>query len=170
MPKMLAQANRKLVWVPAGGIDDVHAPTVAELTAVGVIDLSCLVTKADYNLGPTGDTEINDPALCAEGDSSLPGNTQYEAAMNFFRNTVSADDDGWTTFTGKGIDGFLVERIGAPKSYTIAFVALDKVRVFGSITGSPQMLPVPTDGGFEKFRQVFHVQSELVDERAVVAA
>jgi hypothetical protein len=171
MPKMLAQANRKLAWVPSGGIINVSAPKVTtELGAGGVLDLSCLVTKNNYALGPTGDNAISDPALCAFGDSQVPGITSYEAAMDFFRWTTVPEDKGWTTFTIKGMDGFLVERISTLKSYATAWTIGDKVRVFGVLTATPMMLAPGTDGGFEKFRQVFMVQSELVDERAVVAS
>lgn len=168
MPKMLAQANRKLLWVPDGGIDVFSAPTVAELTDAGVLDLSCLVTKANYSLGATGDESINDPALCAEGNSTVPGNTNYEAGMDFFRWTTTIEDEAWNTFTDKGIAGILVERIG--KKYDLPIVATDQVKVLGAITGTPRDLVPDSNGGFEKFRQEFFVQSEQVDLRAVVAA
>lgn len=169
MPRMLAQANRKLVWVPAGGIADPSAPTVTELNDPGVVDLSCLVTRSDYSLGATGDEDVSDPALCASGNDSAPGYTNYEAGMNFFRYLPATEDKGWTTFTGKGLEGSLVERKGAIKSYLDDFAAADKVRVFGAITGTPQDLSPPDNGGYEKFRQMFFVQSESTDERAVVA-
>lgn len=168
MPKMLAQANRTLLWVPDGGIADVSAPTVAELTDSGVLDLSCLVTKANFALGASGDESINDPAYCAEGNSSVPGNTNYEAGMDFFRWTTGGEDEAWDTFTDKGITGFLVERIG--KAYDASIVATDPVKVVGAITGTPRDLVPDASGGFEKFRQEFFIQSELVDLRAVVAA
>ena len=167
MPKMLNQDNRLLLWVPEGGILNVSAPTVAELTAPGVLDLSCLVTLANYALGATGDESINDPALCAPGDSPVPGATSYEAAMDFFRWTTTLEDVAWSTFTGKGITGFLVERKGKP--HTTAVAAANEVKVLGAITGTPRDL-APSTRGFEKFHQDFMVQSELVDERAVVAA
>jgi hypothetical protein len=171
MPKTLAQANRKLVWVPSGGILNVSAPKVtSELGAGGVLDISCLVTKNNYSLGPTGDNAISDPALCAFGDSQVPGITSYQATMDFFRWSDVPSDKGWTTFTIKGIDGFLVERIGALKTYATAFAVGDKVRTFGVLTSTPMMLDPDPGGGFEKFRQVFMVQAELVDERAVVAS
>lgn len=168
MTKMIAEAKRRLVWVPDGGIEDVSAPTVAELTAPGVLLLSCLVTKANYNLGATGDESINDPAACAKGNSTVPGNTNYEAGFDFFRWTTTLEDEAWTTFQTKGMAGYLVERIG--KDYDVEFAAADPVKVYGSITGTPRDLVPDASGGFEKFRQDFFVQSELVEERAEVAA
>lgn len=168
MPKMLSDGDDKLLWVPAGGIDDISAPKVSELTATGVLDISCLVTKANFALGSTGDEMINDPALCAKGSSPAPGSTNYEAAMDFFRYTTLSEDEAWETFTGKNIEGYLVHRIGKPSDVAIA--AGDKVRVFFVITTTPQQLVPEANGGFRKFREVFLPQSELVDERALVAA
>lgn len=167
---MLADGNRRLVWVPDGGIANISAPTVTELTATGVLDMSCLVTANNYSLGPTGSEAISEPALCAQGNSTAPGRTNYEAAMNFFRFTVDSEDEAWTTFTGKGLSGFLVQRIGASGSASTAFAAADKVEVYGVITDEPQMQAPPANGGYELFRQVFMVQGEQVDLRAVVAA
>ncbi|WP_109507357.1 hypothetical protein [Nocardioides speluncae] len=167
MPKMLADANEKLVWVPDGGLANDLVPTPAELNAGTVLDMSCLVTKANYALGATGDESINDPALCASGNSSAPGNTNYEAGMDFFRWTIVAEDDAWTTFTQKGIAGTLVRRIGLP--YTTAFAAGQEVGVYGALTGTPFLLVPDANGGFRKFRQNFFIQSELVDERVTLA-
>lgn len=167
MPKMLSDGNHKLTWVPDGGIANVAAPTVAELSAGGVLELSCLVTANDFALGPTGDNEINDPALCSESNSTAPGRTNYEGAMNFFRWIPAGEDDAWNTFTGKGIAGYLVHRIG--KHHTASYAATDEVQVFGVITGTPSPVAPAADGGYEKFRQMFHVQGEEVDLRAAVA-
>lgn len=168
--KMLTDANRRLIFVPS--IVNYHAPTVAELTGVGVLELSCNVTAANYALGSTGDDSINDPAACASSNSTVPGRTNYEAAFDMFRWKDTADDKAWTTFTAKGIEGYLVERIGqiadGEKAHEIAFAALDEVRVFQVLTGTPQVLS-PSGAGYEKFKVNFSVQDE-VDERAVVAA
>ena len=167
MAKMLAQANIKLVWVPANGIADIHSPTVGELTAPEVVDLSCAVTRANYALGASGDESITDPALCAEGNTTVPGNTNYEAGGDFFRYTTEPEDVAWKLFTDKGIEGYLVERRG--KKFDMPFVAADEVKVMQVLTGTPRDLPVPDNGGYMKFRQDFFPQ-EQVDLRAVVVA
>jgi hypothetical protein len=168
--KMLTDANRRLIFVP--DLANYHSPTVAELTGVGVLELSCNVTAANYALGSTGDDAINDPAACASSNSTVPGRTNYEAAFDMFRWKDAADDKAWTTFTGKGIEGYLVERIGqiadGEKAHEVPFAAADEVRVFHVLTGTPQVLS-PSGAGYEKFKVNFSVQDN-VDERAVVAA
>lgn len=169
MPKMLNDANTKLAFAPT--IADYHAPTVAELTGDGVLDLSCAITAADFTLGATGNDDVNDPALCTSTNSSVPGRDNYEAAMNYFRYTEEAEDKAWSTFTKKGIHGFLVRRIGqgedGKKPFESPFKAGDEVQVYEVISGIPQILS-PSDAGYEKFKVQWYVQDN-VDERAIVA-
>lgn len=168
MPKMLSEENWKLLWVPDGGIADLLNPTVDELTDAAVVDFSCLVTKANFSLGPTGDESLSDPALCAKGNSQAPGNTNYEAAMDFFRWTTTPEDDAWTTFTDKGIGGFWVTRVG--KLYSLPIIATDVVNIYGVITGTPRNLAPDAAGGFQKFHLDCFVQGEQVEERIIVDA
>lgn len=164
MPKMLSDARRKLAWVPI--IEDPSAPTVAELNAG--IDISCLVTANNFQLGATGENAIDDPALCAEGNDQAPGRVTYAAAMDFFRWTTAPEDVAWTTFQDSGEAGFLVMRIG--EDYRTDWTVADEVQVYEALTGKPMILTPDASGGFEKFRQNFYVQSSGTDERAVVAA
>ncbi len=166
MPKMLSDARRKLVWAPTLAVPS--TPVLAELAGGSVLELSCLVTANNFQLGATGENAIDDPALCAEGNDQAPGRVTYGAAMDFFRWTTPAEDTAWTTFQTSGQSGFLVMRIG--KDYRNPFVASDEVQVYEAITGRPMILTPDAGGGFEKFRQNFYVQSGGTDERAVVAA
>lgn len=161
---MLSDARRKLVYVPT--LANPSAPTAVALNGVGVLDISCLVTAADFTLGASGEDSVNDPALCAAGNDSSPGRVNYEGGMNFFRWTTPEEDKAWALFTDSGIGGYLVQRIG--KDYQEPFAADDEVQVYEVITGKPMIL-APSGGGFEKFRVMFYVQSSGTDERAVVA-
>lgn len=168
--KMLTDANRKLVYVPT--LADYHAPKVSELAGENILDLSCLITLDGYQLGATGNAEINDPALCASSNTSAPGLPTYEAMTNFFRWKDTADDKAWTTFTDSGIGGYLVERIGqiedGEKAHEVPFKAGDEVRVFEVLSGTPRVLS-PQTASYEKFGLQWYPQ-EQIDERAVVAA
>jgi len=165
VPRMLADAQRRLVYVPV--IANSSAPTVAELEATGTLLLSCLVTAADFSLGASGEDSVSEPALCATGNDSTPGRVTYEAGMNFYRWTTAEEDKAWATFTEKGVGGFLVQRMG--QAFDEPFAAADEVQVYQVITGTP-MIQSPVAGGAEKFRQMFYVQSAGTDERAIVAA
>lgn len=168
--KMLTDANRRLVFVPE--LEDYHAPKVSELTGEGVVELSCNITAADFVLGAVDDDAISDPALCASSNSTVPGRSNYEAAMNFFRWKEVTDDIPWTTFTAKGLSGYLVQRIGqiaeGEKAHEVPFAAEDEVQVYQVTSGTPQILS-PADAGYEKFKIKWSTQDKI-DERAIVAA
>lgn len=164
--KMLTDANRKLVFVPS--LVNFRKPTATELN--GGMELSCMVTAANYNLGATGDDSITDPALCSSSNSSTPGRTNYEAGMDMFRWKDKADDLPWDTFRAKGLHGYLVQRIGqlddGERAQDVDFRDTDEVQVYEVLTNTPKILS-PSGAGYEKFRQDFSVQDN-VDERAVV--
>lgn len=167
--KMLTDANRRLVFVP--DLEDYHAPKVSELSGAGVVELSCNVTADAFSLGAVDDDEITDPALCASSNSTTPGRANYEANTNLFRWKETEDDVAWTTFTGKGLGGYLVQRIGqiedGEKAHEVEFKADDEVQVYQVISGTPKIMS-PSDAGYEKFGVKWSVQDQ-VDERAVVA-
>ena len=162
---MLADGNVKLAWVPT--IANVSAPKVAtELTATGALDISCLVTAANYSLGNGEDASIDEPALCSTNASTAPGRTSYSASMQFFRWDTDAEDKAWDVFSGKNIPGYLVQRVGKP--YTTPFAVGDELQVYQVVTGTPNLLS-PEANSHIKFAMTFHVQ-ERVDERAVAVA
>ena len=165
MARMLADGKDKLLWVPEGGIANLAAPTVTELTAAGVIDISCAVSKANFSLGPTGTADITDTPLCSEAEVVSPGIIQYGGEMDFYRYTTTLEDIAWTTFTDRGIPGFLVHR-ASDKDSADAIAATDEVGVYEALTGI--QVPQAPDGGYRKFRQRFYIQRG--EPRAVVAA
>lgn len=168
-PKMLNTANRRLDWVPT--IADPKSPTATELNAG--VNLTCLVTVADYQFGITGNEQITDPAVCDDIAAGVPGIATVEAAMNFFRFKETADDLGWTTFTGKGLSGYLVERIGqvadGERPEEVPYVAADEVQILKAITNDPQNLS-PATAGYEKFRIVFAPQRHWPRVKVAAAA
>lgn len=156
-PKMLNTANRKLAWVPT--IEDPSNPKASEVNAG--VEMSCLVTAADYQFGITGNEQITDAALCDDIESGVPGRATVEANMNLFRFKDTLDDIGWTTFTGKGLSGYLVERIGqieeGERPEEVDFKADDEVQILKAITNDPMVLS-PATAGYEKFGQSFAPQ------------
>lgn len=165
-PKMLNTANRRLDWVPT--IADINSPTAAELNAG--VNLTCRVTVANYQFGITGTNIITDPTPCDTIEAGAPGMDTFEAGFDMFRFKDTADDLAWTTFTGKDLPGFLVERIAqAPEGVNpedAPYKAADEVSVMQGLTLSP-VPQSPSTAGYEKFRQGFAPQA--FNARAVVA-
>lgn len=166
-PKMLNMKNRSLWWVPT--IANKKSPLVSEISAG--VQLTCLVTIANYQFGITGTNIITDPSPCDGIEAGAPGMDTLEAGFDMFRFKDGVEDIAWTTFTDKGIGGYLVERIGQvedgedPSEVPIAVG--DEVAVMEVLTLSPRPLS-PATAGYEKFHQGFAPQS--FEPRAVVAA
>lgn len=156
-PKMLNTANRSLWWVPE--LADPKNPKASEIEAGQ--NITCLVTAADYAFGITGNEQIVDPSVCDDIEAGVPGRATVEAAMNFFRFKNTVDDVAWTTFTGKGLQGYLVERIGqvedGERPEEVPATVGDEVQVLKALTNDPQNLS-PSTAGYEKFRMVFSPQ------------
>ncbi|TLK56317.1 hypothetical protein [Glutamicibacter sp. V16R2B1] len=165
-PKMLNTANRRLDWVPT--IADITKPTPEELNAG--VNLTCRVTVANYQFGVTGTNIITDPSPCDTIEAGAPGMDTFEAGFDMFRFKEEADDVAWTTFTRKGLPGYLVERIGqveeGQKAEDAPYKAGDEVAVMEGLTLSPRPMSLD-NAGYEKFRQEFAPQSFA--PRAVVA-
>lgn len=165
-PKMLNTANRRLDWVPT--IADYKNPTAAELNAG--VQLTCHVTTANYSFGVTGTNIVVDQSLCDDIEAGAPGIDTVEAAFDMFRYKGTADDVAWTTFTDKGLPGFLVERIGQIEDgedpSDVPYAAADEVSVMQVLTLTPRPLS-PSTVGYEKFGMSFAPQA--FKARAVVA-
>lgn len=166
MAKMLADGHDLLLWIPEGGVENLAAPTVAELTAETVINLSCLVSKDGFNFGPSGEGEVNDAPLCAVGAFTSPGNITYNDDMNFYRYTTPVEDVPWETFDGQNIPGVLAHRNTLLSAAPVA--AAQEFAMHEVVTGIQRFIAANADGGWRKFGQKFYPQN--VVDRAVVAA
>lgn len=166
MTKMLSDGYDQLLWIPEGGLANLAAPTVGELTDEAVINLSCLVSKDGFNFGATGSTEVNDPPLCATGQFTAPGMAQYNDDMNFYRFTETLEDVPWSTFDGANIPGILAYRVGHLSD--VAPAVGHEYEIHEVVTDVQRFIAASGDGGWKKFGQKFHPQA--VEPRAVVVA
>ena len=158
MPRSLAIGAVKLTVLTVAPA----APGVLSLATdlTGGKDLSDNILKSSYTLGATGADKVNEPSLAATTNSSVPGMSNYNADMEFFRyldtmgKSAPLEDIPFTLFTGKGIRVWLVERKG-PQSSTALAVA-DVVDIYEVLTDDPR--PPKDYASYLKFGQMFHVQ------------
>lgn len=168
MPKTLAEGRRKLTFLSTRPLD-LAAITVTELTAG--VDLSLHALNTGYQLGPTGSDTVNEKAIADKGNATVFGASNYAGNITFFRYldpqgaSEAGEDVAWETFVGKGVHGYLVERIG--KDGTVDWAASDEYAVYEVMTDDPQ--PPQEMTGYVKFTQPFGVGGE-VELRGVVAA
>lgn len=114
-----ADGNLKVLWVPA--IDNTEAPTVAELTATGVVDLSCLITADGFNRA-VNETAINDQRLCHTQDGEAPGRSSetLDLTYAFDPQSTSVTDNAAYVTLKQGTKGHVVARYGMPWDEEIA--------------------------------------------------
>lgn len=108
--KYPADGHTMVLLVPADpGIDDVHAPELAELTDPAVIDISCDIMSGGLNLG-VGSGVIDGASICSANVSQSTGRTTVSPTLSFWRY-LAPDDTAWEV-AEKGDQYWLVVRSG----------------------------------------------------------
>ncbi len=170
MPRSLAIGAVKLTVLTVKPTVTGALSLATDLAAANAKDVSDNILKSSYTLGATGADKVNEPSLAAVTNSSVPGMSNYNGDMEFFRyldptgKSVPAEDVPFTLFTGKGIRVWLVERKG-PQS-TAALAIADVVDVYEVLTDDPR--PPKDYASYLKFGQLFHIQN--VWNRVAIAA
>jgi hypothetical protein len=140
MPRIVDLGITKYLWVPTGGISSVTAPTVAELTAGTVKDITTFVVTTTAVQSSASDT-TNEKAISDTSNVVVPTIGNYEGNLVLFRDFTSgaptSSVDLLATFSAAGIVGYIVRRVG--KTYSTAIVATDVVDVFKFMTDNPQI-------------------------------
>ena len=158
MPRSLAIGAVKVGFLATDPAD----PSAIKLTELSAgKDLSDNILKSGYNLGATGADKVSEPSLKSKSNATVPGASNYAGDITFFRyldadgKSVPAEDIPYVTFTGKGVHGWFVERVGPDSS--AAWAVGDIVNVYEVIADDPQ--PPKDYTGYQKFVQPFHVQN-----------
>lgn len=84
-----SKGNIRLYWVPAGGINDVNAPTVLELTSG--VKLSEAISWQDYDLGNDASEDIDNSTIMDIGISNMRGAAQFGGTLTFYRPEDPSD-------------------------------------------------------------------------------
>lgn len=116
-----------------------NAPTVEELKKGKIV--SCQVAKQDFQLGATGDAEINEQAMCAVGEGKAPGQTSYDGGLTVFRYLTpeglpdAESEIAWNLLRQKGTTLYLVKRVGV--EHDKPFAVGQEISIYEVITGTP---------------------------------
>lgn len=158
MPRSLAIGAVKVGFLAVAPTD----PTAIKLTELTAgKDFSDNILKSGYNLGATGADKVSEPSLKSKSNATVPGASNYAGDVTFFRyldatgKSLPAEDLPYVTFTGKGVRGWFVERVGPDSG--AAWAVGDIVNVYEVIADDPQ--PPKDYTGYVKFVQPFHVQN-----------
>lgn len=162
LPKSVpADGNLKVVWVPA--LADPANPKVTELTAAGVIDISCYLTPDGFS--PGGDEQVvNDDRLCSTQTFERPGRFSDTLDIIYVHGD-EVDNAAYTTLKHL-TEGFVVERWGKP--YDTAFATADVVDVKPAQCGVQRKQP-PEANSVLKCAQKMFITGSVERDVAVVA-
>lgn len=139
IPSTPADGNVKVLLVPA--IADPTAPTVAELTGAGVVDISCYLT-GDGWAATYDQATISDDRLCSTQVFGQPGRKTLGLSLTVIDNTNSDNETEFNEAVEtlvEGQDMFAVYRAGIP--FDDAVAAAQKVRVWPFKPGMKQEMP-----------------------------
>lgn len=127
IPSTPADGNMSVLVVPA--IANPSAPTVTELTAAGVVDISCYLASDGYTPG-LDEQVIEDQRLCSTQVYEQPGRYTRTLDTIYIDNTNSpnaaTDNKAKDTLVPRSTH-FLVVRRGIP--FDTAYAADQEVRV-----------------------------------------
>lgn len=128
---VVSDGNVLTLWVPT--IADPDAPTVTELTAGSVLDLSCYFTDAGWNPNLSED-EATDNRLCSRQNFGKPGRQKVAMPLIYVTNPADPAEDEAALTLLEGTLGYFVDRRGVPFEDPIA--AGDIVTIFAATLGA----------------------------------
>ena len=155
----------KTVFVPT--IKDVKAPTVAELTGEGVLDMSMWLTGDGFQ-ATHGQNMIDDDREGSAEVGQIPGQeTWTDTLLRVVDNINRVDDSNKAIDNTRGKTGYFVRRRGLPSEQE--FAAGQKVSVLPVTIGIKT--PVAHAVNQRQLSQItFSVSPGAQDETATVAA
>ncbi|MEU4410766.1 hypothetical protein AB0F88_40200 [Streptosporangium sp. NPDC023963] len=134
MSKRLSDGNTKATFVPA--IASISAPTVAELTAAGIVVCETSITADGLSIS-IEQGAVEGDTLASTQTFQGPGRTQAQIELTFFRDSSPAADRMWSVMTNQ-TEGYLVVRRGV--AFSTPYAAGQKVAVYTVTCGEPSEL------------------------------
>jgi hypothetical protein len=161
-----ADGSLKALWVTT--IDDTAEPTLTELTAGTVIDLSCYIT-AD-GLTPGTDEQVStDDRLCSRQTYERVGRHTDTLQLTYVYQgqlPAATDNKAQATLRHKEL-GFVVLRWG--DDYEVPLAVGDIVDIYPAECGVQQKQPPEANGRLRIMQKIF-VRGETKRDVAVVAS
>lgn len=144
MSQILTDGNTKVTFVP--NIASITAPTVAELTAVGIVALENTLTDDGLSI-EFDEGVVTGPTLASVQDFEGPGRIKANIELTGYRDSSPASDRMWSVMT-RGTAGYLVVRTAM--AATTGYAASQKVDVYGVTCGERRKVPIERES-YEKF-------------------
>lgn len=161
-----ADGSVKVLWVPSAGIADPEAPTVDELTASGVVDLSCYLTGDGWQ--PTTDEQVsNDNRLCSRQTLERIGRftDQLEITYVYQGQAPDADDNKAQNTLRHRELGYIVSRWGT--EYEDPIAAEDIVDVIPAECGVQRKQTPEANSRLRIMQKIFIRNTQHRDKQVV---
>jgi hypothetical protein len=134
--KKMLSPKTTIWWVPASGVANYNAITVAEINAG--VNISCAI-QTGYTLNPTDPDTDDSKSICENSNAQNPTFDNYEASLPIFRGIIGETTgvfyQTYQLFKKPDAKGYLVRRIG--KLNTAPVTTADTVSVFGVSSDVP---------------------------------
>lgn len=147
MPRLVDLNVTRYDWAPgASGLTTPSAPKVTELVAGTVKALSPYVVTTT-TLNPTASDTVTEKGITDTSNAVVPTIANFEGTLNLFRDFtsgVATANDPLSIFTGAGVVGWIIRRLGLPAS--TAWAVGQDVDVFYVMTDSPMQTGGQADG------------------------
>lgn len=157
-----ADGSLAVLWVETLSLPT--APTVAELTAGSVINLSCYLTSTGFT--PSTDEQVStDPRLCSRQTFERAGRFTDRLQLMYVYNLLSSGDNQAYLGLVYLNEGFVVARWGEP--YENVVTAGDIVDVYPAQCGIQQKQP-PEENSVLKVTQTIHITGPVRRDVVVV--
>lgn len=167
IPSTPSDGNVAAWFVPA--IADTSAPTVTELAAASIVDLSCYLTGDGLNL-TSDQATITDERLCSTQTFEVPGRKTNTAEVTYIDNTNSpheTDANEAAETLVEGARGYIVTRRGIPYEEPVA--AEQKVSVWPIEAGEPREVAPEANSVIRSIQKLF-VTGNVYQKVAVATA
>ncbi|WP_026931227.1 hypothetical protein [Glycomyces tenuis] len=161
-----ADGNLKVLWVPA--IADTTAPTIDEVTALEVVELSCYLTADGWT--PATDEQVsNDDRLCSKQTFEKRGRYTDTLSVTYVYQgqELTAEDNKAQATMQEGEAGFVVARWGA--DYAVPMAVADVVDVYTVECGIP-VKQAPEANARLRIMQKLFVTNTTQRDKAIVAS
>jgi len=149
-----------ILFVPSGGIAVITAPTVTELTAVTVKDITYDLTPSGWN-HTHSEEDIDDDRLTLGQSLTLAGRERHDLEIQY---VFGAADTVADAALAKGTVGFVVVRYAVP--YETDFAAADLVDIF-QIEAGAQRKDAPVANGKWTKTQKLRQRGKFYEDIAV---
>lgn len=153
------------LFVEEGGLADYTAPTVAELTAGDVIDLTCYLTGDGLGTDTT-ENNVEDPRLCSRQVYEQRGDFTNTMELTYVFNPASPTDDEARLGMPEGTRGHIVIRWAW--DHDVAIAAAQEVDVYPVEMGV-QRKQTPGRNSVHRIMQKPFVVGEVARDVAIAA-